>query len=131
MRPRKRWLCVVMLSLAGCIACGSDSNGDGDGAGGDGNNGDTSRMCTSSDPGINWAPCKKDSDCYTGFCKLDGNPGPYCFPPTNANVAAGRGYTCEDDSDCEEVAPDFVARGGNAWCTHDSIKDSCSFSCGE
>ena len=62
---------------------------------------------------------------------MDGNPGPYCFTPTNANVAAGRGYTCEDDSDCEEVAPDLVKRGGSAWCTHDSIKDSCSFSCGE
>lgn len=117
----RHWVCVVMLSLASC------SDGDGGGGGGDG--GDTTKMCTSSDPGIDWAPCDKDSDCYTGYCKLDGNPGPYCFTATHDVIASGSGYTCEEDSECEEIAASFVARGGSAKCHHDSIRDTCTFWC--
>jgi hypothetical protein len=62
---------------------------------------------------------------------MDGNPGPYCFTPTYSNVAAGRGYTCEDDSECEDVAPSLVKRGGSAHCTRDSIKAAGSFSCND
>jgi hypothetical protein len=125
----RHWVCVVMLSVASSISCSSDSNGDDGGDGGGDGGGDTSKTCTSSDPGVDWAPCKKDSDCYTAYCKLDGNPGPYCFTASHDVIASGSGYTCEEDSECEEIAADFVARGGRATCHHDSIRDTCTFSC--
>jgi hypothetical protein len=96
----------------------------------------TSGKCAYKDPGTNYAPCKKDSDCFGGFCDSTGKPGPYCYPPTANALGADRGYTCKTDKDCNAVLPsDVAATGISGKCQGTSVNGtatlSCSFLCNE
>lgn len=88
--------------------------------------------CTPEEPHTTYASCTKDSDCYSGYCKAPGTPGPNCQPPTDTVRDQGRGYDCTSDADCAAVAPDFVMRGGKATCytaSNTSKHSVCSFNC--
>jgi len=113
---RRVWLVSLLL---GC-ATDDDEGGDGSASGGDG-------MCVYKDPGTDWAPCESDGDCFSGFCELDGNPGPYCHIPTHVG---GQGYSCTSDDICESVlSEEASARGIIGVCRNDDIYNGCSFQC--
>jgi hypothetical protein len=88
-------------------------------------------QCKYKDRGTQFAPCKTDSDCFSGFCDKSGNPGPYCYVPTRIARDNGHGYGCSTNAECEEVAPDVVSRGGQAECRNDSVYSGCLFICSQ
>jgi len=109
---------VLALSTLSVMSCSSGDDGDGDGE----------KQCMAKERGIEFAPCKKDSDCYSEFCDETGNPEPYCWASSSA-LASGRGIACSENADCP-VPADAAARGIKGWCGGSNIAQNyCSYTC--
>jgi hypothetical protein len=120
---------VVPSVLAACTGGGSGT-APGGAASSSGSSG--TAQCTYKEKGTEFADCKDDGDCFSGYCHKTCTPAPCCQNPNTTAMKAGRGYSCKTDQECAAVASDFISRGGKATCRYDnlnSISNGCSFNC--
>ncbi len=112
--PREMAPFIVLLFLLQA-SCGGDAD--------DASGSETiADRCVDREPGTDYAPCRSDNDCYSGFCKQSCTPGPCCIM---------QGPGCKSHKECEERAPDFIRRGGSAHCYGTCGSAICSFTgCG-
>ncbi len=108
-----------VLALLPCLVSCSSEEGD---------EGEKVERCEYKERGTEFAPCKKDSDCYSGFCDETGNPGPYCWASSSA-LAQGRGIACSSDDDCPLL--DYAAELGiRGVCGGSNIAQNyCGYVC--
>lgn len=92
----------------------------------------TSSKCSYKEPGTNFAPCSKDSDCFGSYCDLTGKPAPYCHVPGATQVAQLHGITCKMDAECTRVLTSTaIKRGVVGKCQGRNSLDKpvCQFTC--
>ncbi len=114
----------LVSAVAFLAACSSDPSSNG---------GSSSNSCVYKEPGTDFAPCKSDGDCFSGWCNASCHPGACCENPNTTAIKAGRGYSCTSDADCKSVASAYLKKqGASAACHYDSlnmVSNGCTFSC--